>query len=336
MLPKIWYLPHRHLLAKLLQPLSYIFSRIALSRRIKYQRCAYRSTLPIVVVGNIAVGGTGKTPVVQSLCRFLRQHGYRPAVISRGYGGKGAVYPLALNQDTIAQVSGDEPYMIFHSLGGEVPVVISPLRSEALKYIEKHLINIDVVIADDGLQHYKMARDYEIVVVDGQRGFGNGLCLPAGPLREPLSRLDEVNAVIVNGQACLSSFPSSLPQYEMKLAPIEFINLATRQAVSVGSFANHSVHALAGIGNPSRFFATLEQLGCELLSQKSLPDHYAFSKRDFLDYSDSDVILMTEKDAVKCRDFDLQNAWYLRVCGEISPLFYQDVLVCLERFKRLR
>lgn len=332
MITRIWYQRKRHILAWMLEPFSYLFISIARKRRLRDQKCAYHSALPVIVVGNIAVGGTGKTPVVQSLCRYLQDNGYTPAVISRGYGGQPPFYPLMLDPSTLSTVCGDEPYMLYHSLQGKVPVVVSPIRSASLQMIERDLPQVNVVIADDGLQHYKMARDFEIVVVDGQRQFGNQLCLPAGPLREPIKRIDEVDAVIINGEGLLA-IDSNVAIYTMKLEPQCFVRISDGLECSITEFQGKPLHAIAGIGNPQRFFDLLEQLDCQLLSVKALVDHHHFSAKDFSEYADAGVIVMTEKDASKCQNFNLNNAWYLRVRAEIDSRFYEQVLARLDNFK---
>lgn len=259
----------------------------------------------IIVVGNITVGGSGKTPLVARLCRILQQAGFKPGVISRGYGRKDRDLRLVSPASDPGKV-GDEPLLIARQTG--VPVIVSPNRCKA---VEKLIgMGRDVVISDDGLQHYRLPRDMEICVVDGQRKFGNGKLLPAGPLREPLSRLHSVDYVVVNGEG------SILPEVEdvtpMSLHGSILSSLKDGQNWRLSQFAGCSVNAVAGIGNPERFFKLLENARIRV-NRYPFPDHHAFTAEDF-DPMDSNLpVLMTEKDAVKCTALGLKNAWSLAV-----------------------
>ncbi|MGL4206002.1 MAG: tetraacyldisaccharide 4'-kinase, partial [Aeromonadaceae bacterium] len=249
-LEALWYRPCRALW--LLSPLSLLFGLVSLLRRQFYRlgwAQAYRPPVPVVIVGNLSVGGNGKTPVVIWLVEQLQAAGWRPGVVSRGYGGKAQVYPLLLSAQTTAAECGDEPRLIADRCG--VPVAVAPKRAEAVKALLA-TGQVDVIICDDGLQHYALARDLELVVVDGERRFGNGHLLPMGPLREGLWRLAQVDAVICNGgQAAPGEYPMTLqPQALRSLLP---------QSGSLPQGAR--VDALAGIGHPPRFFNTLRQLG---------------------------------------------------------------------------
>lgn len=295
----------------LLLPLSWLYGLVSGIIRLLYRlglKRAWRAPVPVVVVGNLTAGGNGKTPVVIWLVEQLQKRGIRPGVVSRGYGGKAAHYPLLLTPDTTTAEAGDEPVLIYQRTGA--PVAVSPVRSDAVQaLLAEH--DVQIIITDDGLQHYALARDKEIVVIDGVRRFGNGWWLPAGPMRERASRLKSVDAVIVNGGVAQ---PGEIP---MQLQPGMAINLLTgeRQAVS----RLPALVAMAGIGHPPRFFATLEQCGARLEKRVPLADHQelAAEQVDALTTS-GQTLIMTEKDAVKCRAFAKENWWYLPVDAELS------------------
>lgn len=295
----------------LLLPLSWLYGLVSGIIRLLYRlglKRAWRAPVPVVVVGNLTAGGNGKTPVVIWLVEQLQKRGIRPGVVSRGYGGKAAHYPLLLSPVTTTAEAGDEPVLIYQRTGA--PVAVSPVRSDAVQaLLAEH--DVQIIITDDGLQHYALARDKEIVVIDGVRRFGNGWWLPAGPMRERASRLKSVDAVIVNGGVAQ---PGEIP---MQLQPGMAINLLTgeRQAVS----RLPALVAMAGIGHPPRFFATLEQCGASLEKRVPLADHQALvaEQVDALTTS-GQTLIMTEKDAVKCRAFAKENWWYLPVDAELS------------------
>ncbi|WP_434133727.1 tetraacyldisaccharide 4'-kinase [Enterobacter cloacae] len=295
----------------LLLPLSWLYGLVSGIIRLLYRlglKRAWRAPVPVVVVGNLTAGGNGKTPVVIWLVEQLQKRGIRPGVVSRGYGGKAAHYPLLLTPDTTTAEAGDEPVLIYQRTGA--PVAVSPVRSDAVQaLLAEH--DVQIIITDDGLQHYALARDKEIVVIDGVRRFGNGWWLPAGPMRERASRLKSVDAVIVNGGAAQ---PGEIP---MHLQPGMAINLLTgeRQAVS----RLPALVAMAGIGHPPRFFATLEQCGARLEKRVPLADHQVLvaEQVDALTTS-GQTLIMTEKDAVKCRAFAKENWWYLPVDAQLS------------------
>ena len=295
----------------LLLPLSWLYGLVSGIIRLLYRlglKRAWRAPVPVVVVGNLTAGGNGKTPVVIWLVEQLQKRGIRPGVVSRGYGGKAAHYPLLLTPDTTTAEAGDEPVLIYQRTGA--PVAVSPVRSDAVQaLLAEH--DVQIIITDDGLQHYALARDKEIVVIDGVRRFGNGWWLPAGPMRERASRMKFVDAVIVNGGVAQ---PGEIP---MQLQPGMAINLLTgeRQAVS----RLPALVAMAGIGHPPRFFATLEQCGARLEKRVPLADHQALvaEQVDALTTS-GQTLIMTEKDAVKCRAVAKENWWYLPVDAELS------------------
>ncbi|HID8741984.1 TPA: tetraacyldisaccharide 4'-kinase [Enterobacter mori] len=296
---------------RLLLPLSWLYGLVSGAIRLMYRlglKRAWRAPVPVVVVGNLTAGGNGKTPVVIWLVEQLQKRGIRPGVVSRGYGGKATHYPLLLTADTTTAEAGDEPVLIYQRTG--VPVAVSPVRSDAVQaLLAGHAV--DIIITDDGLQHYALARDKEIVVIDGVRRFGNGWWLPAGPMRERASRLQSVDAVIVNGG---QAKPGEIP---MHLQPGMAVNLLTGERKAVEQLP--ALVAMAGIGHPPRFFATLEQSGALLEKRVPLADHQALveGQVDALTVPGQSLI-MTEKDAVKCRAFAKENWWYLPVDAELS------------------
>lgn len=297
---------------RLLLPLSWLYGFITYLIRFSYRlgwRKAWRAPVPVVVVGNLTAGGNGKTPVVIWLVQALQQRGLRPGVVSRGYGGKAEAYPLVLDQHTSTHEAGDEPVLIHQRTGA--PVAVSPRRGDAVQALLEQG-GIDIIITDDGLQHYALARDFEIVVIDGQRRFGNGWWLPAGPMRERASRLKSVDAVIVNGGSALDN------EIPMRLAPGLAVNLQTGQARPLASLTN--VVAMAGIGHPPRFFATLRQQGVVPVKEVPFADHQEYGETQLTALaSHNQVLLMTEKDAVKASRFAAANWWYLPVDAELPP-----------------
>ena len=311
---------------RLLWPLGSLFAWFCGRRRRRFLRggaTAWRAPVPVVVVGNITVGGTGKTPLVIWLARWLAERGRKPGVVSRGYGGK-ASYPLLVNGRTPAARCGDEAAMIARRSG--CPVAVDPNRSRAVRAVLASA-DVDIVVADDGLQHYDLARDMEIAVVDGQRGVGNGLCLPAGPLREPVSRLRDCDWVVANGAA-----PGVVAnECVMVAAPLALVNLATGERLAPEEFAQRvgageNTIAIAGIGNPARFQATLAGMGLAP-TLLAFPDHHRFTAAD-VRKPDAAAVVMTEKDAEKLRGSDPpSNCWYL----EIEMRFVEPVDETLSR-----
>ena len=295
----------------LLLPLSWLYGLVSGAIRLLYRlgiKRAWRAPVPVVVVGNLTAGGNGKTPVVIWLAEQLQRRGIRPGVVSRGYGGKAAQYPLVLSPATTTAEAGDEPVLIYQRTGA--PVAVSPVRSDAVKaLLAEH--DVQIIITDDGLQHYALARDKEIVVIDGVRRFGNGWWLPAGPMRERASRLKTVDAVIVNGgEARAGEIP-------MLLRPGQAVNMLTGERKDVAQL-EHLV-AMAGIGHPPRFFATLEQCGAWLEKRVPLADHQALVAEEVERLAaPGQTLIMTEKDAVKCRAIAKENWWYLPVDAELS------------------
>ena len=321
MLDKIWYRSKPSLLSRLLQPISFVFTKVANKRKIKQQLKQYKSKIPIIIVGNISVGGTGKTPVVRMLAQQYLAQGKKPTIISRGYGAKADNYPFEVTSSTLASQCGDEPAMLFDVLRAQVPIVIAPERVEAVKYIEKNFPDTDIIISDDGLQHYKLARDKEIVIVDATRMFGNKLCLPAGPLREPIERLKKVDQIIVIGN-CSDQDKHSLANYKnvtyAKIVATEFVNLLTTEKVVKTKFKNQNVIAIAGISNPIKFFKTLEDNAINMTAKKVFKDHHKFTQSDFEDIDSTITVVMTYKDAIKCKNFAKSNWWYLDIDLDID------------------
>lgn len=290
----------------LLLPLSWLYGLVSGVIRLSYRlgwRKSWRAPVPVVVVGNLTAGGNGKTPMVIWLVEHLQQRGYRVGVVSRGYGGKSAVYPLVLNAQTTTQQAGDEPVLIYQRTGA--PVAISPNRAEAVQALLQQG-KLDVVITDDGLQHYALQRDFELVVIDGVRRFGNGWWLPAGPMRERAARLNTVDACVANGGVAQPG------EIAMKLQALDAVNVASGERCPVTALAH--VVAMAGIGHPPRFFATLEKLEVEVEGEIPFADHqdYTYAQLAALT-KQGQTLLMTEKDAVKCRAFAQPDWWYLPV-----------------------
>lgn len=297
---------------RVLLPLEIIYRSITSLRRFLFRVGILRGekiAVPVIVVGNITVGGTGKTPVVVALCAALKNAGYKPGIVSRGYGAEPPHIPFAVTPQSHAAESGDEPLLL--ALSTDCPVVIAPDRVAAAKFLlSQH--DCDVIISDDGLQHYRLRRDFEIAVIDGARGLGNGHCLPVGPLRESSARLDQVDAVLVN-TARTSRDQLREPHYAFRLLPRAFVSLRDGREVSPSQWSQSRVHAVAGIGNPGRFFNTLRELGLDVL-EHPFPDHHEFSADD-LKFGDALPVVMTEKDAVKCVGLASvsQQFWYLSV-----------------------
>jgi tetraacyldisaccharide 4'-kinase len=272
----------------------------------------------IIVVGNITVGGSGKTPIVIRLCHVLRSAGLSPGVVSRGYGRSGK-RPRLVSPASDPGLVGDEPLLIAQRAG--VPVVVAADRCEAARALIHR--GIDVVVSDDGLQHYRLPRDIEICVIDGSRGLGNGLTMPAGPLREPPERLETVDFIVVNGEE--SPLPDEADVVRMTLVPGLLRSLDSGQSWRLSQFTGCQVNAVAAIGNPGRFFDLLRQSRIKV-REYAFPDHHAFSAADFSDMDDSLPILMTEKDAVKCRGLGLSNAWFLSVDAVLPSEWEQEIV----------
>lgn len=317
--------------ARWLQPLAALAERFTRRKRQRFldgKVQPFRSSLPVIVVGNLTVGGTGKTPLVIWLVQQLQRHGYRPGIVSRGYGSQPPFHPYQIQSGDSAAVAGDEPLLLFRRTG--VPVVIDPQRAQAVQYLQANT-DCDVVISDDGLQHYALGRSYEILVLDGKRGLGNGLLLPAGPLRESHRRLQTVNACVINGAANHSSL-NPLPHpdtFRLDLEPARWSALHGTATTGAAQLQQRTDWlAVAGIGNPERFFATLEGQGIRFVPAP-FPDHHHYRDDDF---ANGAAILTTEKDAVKLQSLSVQG-WYLPVDARLQAGLIDDILAALERFK---
>jgi len=284
------------------------------------------------------VGGTGKTPLIIGLARALEKAGLKPGVISRGYLGKAPHYPFSVKNDSSVDEVGDEALLIARALN--CPMVVDPDRVQALEKLVSEY-QCDVVLSDDGMQHYALPRDLEIVVVDGERLFGNGWCLPAGPLREPVTRLRSVPYLVINGERKEGETPAELERaYTMSMQPTYLTNLQSGEKKPFRSAPFNigtSVHAVTGIGNPNRFFNLLSTLPYEVL-RHDFPDHHPFTKEDFeaLAIDERQPIVMTEKDAVKCQEFAAANFWYLTVEVELPDELLQKLLNDIQQLVKHR
>jgi tetraacyldisaccharide 4'-kinase len=311
-LASLWY--SRSPLVLLLLPLSWLFRLLAALRRLGYGAGvlpSHRLSVPVIVVGNITVGGTGKTPLVIWLVEHLRTLGYRPGLVSRGYGGQARNWPQQVRPDSDPVMVGDEAVLLARHC--RCPMAVGPDRVAAARALLKHH-DIDIVVSDDGLQHYALQRDLEIVVIDGVRRFGNGYCLPAGPLRETPRRLESADLVVANGLG-------GRREYSMRLRPGDTWRIDDpQQRRELRAFAGMKVHAVAGIGHPERFFTALAGLGVQVIPH-AFPDHHPFRAEDLVFANDEHPILMTEKDAVKCRAFTGLQAWVVPVRAELDERF---------------
>lgn len=327
-LEQAWYQKASWLLA--LAPVAKVFDIIVAARRSYYSSKSKSKNIarPVIVVGNISVGGTGKTPFVIELALALKKVGVKPGIVSRGYLSKAPNYPFSVSEDSNPAVCGDEALLIASRTG--CPVVIDPDRLRACQRLIE-TADCDVILSDDGLQHYRMTRDIEIAIVDGKRWFGNGMTLPAGPLREPIKRLESVNYIIVNGD-----LPEELPHavlkraVSMKYKPTSLINLSSGEKKPFKGAPFHigsTVHMVSGIGNPDRFHDLLASLPYTL-QRHDFPDHHAFTAEDIksLAVDSHHPIVMTEKDALKCRDFSQPNIWYLAAEMKIADDFMQQLV----------
>ena len=316
-LTRHWYSKSLHFITFLFLPFSWLFAFCAAIRRWLYHTGwikTHRFTVPVIVVGNITVGGTGKTPLVISLAHFLQAHGYRPGIVSRGIGGKKRLQPYWVQSHDSAAEVGDEAILLAHT---GCPVVIGIDRVAVVQDLLQHS-TCNIVISDDGLQHYRLERDIEIAIVDGARRFGNQCLLPAGPLREPISRLQKVDFVIVNGG-------DQDDEFTMTLETASLIALKNHQhQIGLADFPVKKVHAIAGIGHPERFFNSLRKAGFAVM-EHVFPDHHLYQAYE-LDFTDDLPIIMTEKDAVKCGSFADERYWYLPITAKINNKLEQCLL----------
>ncbi len=336
-LTRDWWLPRRTARTALLLPASWLFRLVVVLRMMLYRLGLLRSmrlSVPVIIVGNLTVGGSGKTPLVIALVRKLKEAGHRPGVISRGYGrqegGNLSAKPVHVLANGDPQLTGDEPLLIARAT--QVPVVVDTDRVRAGRALLAAHPDVDVIVSDDGLQHYALARDIEIAVFD-DRGAGNGQMLPAGPLREPLSRATGLTAMVHNASTADASnnglhqrFPS---MHVMRLEPQRCYRLAdplqTRGIDELG--ARGSVAAIAGVGHPERFFATLRSASIAA-APFPFPDHHAFTRDDLARIS-ADTLIMTEKDALKCATFNDERIWVLPVTAKLGTAFFDLILETL-------
>ncbi|MDT9587459.1 MAG: tetraacyldisaccharide 4'-kinase [Candidatus Arsenophonus melophagi] len=320
MIKKIWSC--RSWLSLFLTPLSILYGILVKLRRLCYKLeifPSWKAPVPIIVVGNLTVGGNGKTPVVIWLVEELASQGYRVGVVSRGYGAQATSYPVLVDQNIPITGSGDEPALIYRRTG--VPVAVAPKRVAAVKMLLQQQ-EFDVIITDDGLQHYALKRDFEIVVIDGDCRFGNCRLLPAGPLRECQYRLNSVNAIILNAGRTKHG------EVAMQLTGDIAINMLTGEKKFI--FELKKVVAIAGIGRPSRFFSSLEQKGVALLATHAFSDHQCYELYTLTALVNQDqTLLMTEKDAVKCFHFAQLNWWYLPVDARLSKPGAEKILAAI-------
>lgn len=318
-LDKHWYRQGLTGLMLLLMPLSWLYQSLMRIRRWCYLRGYFTSTKmphPVIVVGNLSVGGTGKSPMVLALVQLLKQQGCKPGIVSRGYGGSNCktTEALLVTQDIDADVCGDEAKMLAER--SQVPVVVCRDRVKAARECLHH--DVDVIISDDGLQHYALQRDIEIIMMDNVRRLGNQYCLPSGPLREHVNRLLDGDFVVVTGG-------HANDKYSTQFTINDVVALSdSTHALHPSAFVGCTVHAVAGIGHPQRFFQTLRDIGVDVI-EHAFEDHYVFSIDDFA-FDDNYPIIMTEKDAVKCNHFANGKMYYLKVSVALNENFTDDFL----------
>lgn len=314
---EIWY--RRHILAYLLWPLSLLFWLGISLRRQLYAFGLFKTVrqgVPVIVVGNLTVGGTGKTPAVIALVHWLQSQGFRPGVVSRGYGRDHPHRIHEVKKFDSAELVGDEALVMMRHL--DAPFVLGRNRAAAAQYLLSHF-DCNVIVSDDGLQHYRLGRDIEIVMIDGTRRFGNGMLLPAGPLREPRQRAKHADfTMVVNGRPQNGEYSLSI-----RVAGCRKVG-APEQCRSLQSFSSQPVHAFAAIGNPARFFAELDKNQIDYKAHR-LPDHHRYSAEDFARI-ETKTILMTEKDAVKCAHIALADAWYVEIESDL-PMALKKALL---------
>lgn len=305
-------------------PVSWIYSQLVKIRRFAYKHEWKQSesfTIPIIVVGNISVGGSGKTPMVIWIVELLKSAGYRPAIIGRGYKGKAGTWPQQVRVDSDPFIVGDEAVLLARRC--KCPIAVGPERGASIQALLEHT-DCNVIVSDDGLQHYAMQRDIEIAMVDGVRRYGNRRLLPAGPLREPLSRLDNVDFIVSNGIAARG-------EYAMLVKGLIAKNLVSEKVQGLERFSGQTVHAICGIANPDRFFAGLKKFEINLI-EHAYSDHHLFKEKEVC-FDDDLPVLMTEKDMVKCQRFQCQQHWFIPVQADLNKHFAPRLLALLEKRK---
>ncbi len=318
---EVWY--GKHPLSAALLPLSLLYRGVTEVRRRAYAvglLTSRRIPVPVIVVGNLTTGGTGKTPLVIWLAGYLKSLGYHPGVVARGYGGNARLWPQQVRSDSDPAAVGDEAIIIARR--ARCPIAVGPKRFDCASALVAHT-DCDIVISDDGLQHYALARDVEIAVIDGVRRLGNGRCLPAGPLREAPNRLREVDLIVANGIAGRGEFG-------MRYVASHAVALGqTSEVVELESLRETPVHAVAGIGNPDSFFAMLRAKGLQIIPHP-FPDHHRFTPTE-LHFDDDLPVLMTEKDGVKCEMFNAAKCWIVPVVAELPEVFAARIKMLLQR-----
>ena len=318
-LNEVWY--KDHFVGTWLMPFSFIFTDVVKFRRWMYKKGfkpVEKLSVPVIIVGNITLGGTGKTPLVIYMAQQLKAAGFKPGVISRGYGGQSDSWPLKVTADSDTLQVGDEPLIIAQQAG--CPVAVGPVRADSARLLLDSEA-CDVIISDDGLQHYALHRDIEIVVIDGVRRFGNNFCLPSGPLREPQERIREVDFIICNGGETEEN------EISMQLEGAYAVNMQTQERKALAEFKELNCYAMAGIGNPQRFFDLLKQYGLDCQTD-SFPDHYIYTEKD-IRYKGAEAIFMTEKDAVKCLAFASEQHWFVPVQAKLENQFIENLIALL-------
>lgn len=318
-LENIWY--HGGWGRFLLLPLSALYCGV---NRLQYLIQTNKQTVlpcPVIIVGNISVGGTGKTPLTVHIIKLLQSAGYKPAIVTRGYGGESTVWPQSVTGSSDPKLVGDEAVLM--AARTNVPVYAGANRLESISTLLKQH-DCDVVVSDDGMQHYKLPRDIEVAVIDASRMLGNGYCLPAGPLREPKKKLESCDFIIINGSKEVTSSRGFNSSFNMTFEGGTLINLKTGEEIDLTRFKHKNVIAVTGIGNPKRFYQTLEKQGLKL-EMHSFPDHHSFTQSDFSFNSELSII-MTEKDAVKCKSFAHTQMWYLPISARLDQSFDKNLL----------
>lgn len=310
-----------------LVPFSAVYRFVIFSKKLIYQFKLKKITyfpVPIIVIGNLTVGGTGKTPLIIALTHFLLEKNYKPGIVSRGYGGKPTKLPLHVNPNSDPAQAGDEPVLIARKT--HCPVIVDKNRVRAVQTL-LDTYDCDVVLSDDGLQHTALGRHIEIVVIDGIRRFGNNFCLPAGPLREPITRLKKVDFIVTRDGHALSK------EWPMRLIPNKLLNLVEPNRLFPTTYDTKTIHAVTGIGNPQFFFHQLREMGFSII-EHAFPDHHIYKPKDIA-FGENAIVIMTEKDAVKCQEFAQAQHWCLPVFADCDPMFEQ-LLEKLNQIKFLR
>ncbi len=320
---RLWYRPGPPPPA--LRPVAWLYAKLISLRCWMYRRGmldAVRLSVPVVVVGNVTAGGTGKTPLTLWLAAALEDHGHKPGIACRAYAATATTAGPVTRFDDPA-IKGDEAVLM--ATHARCPVWSGPNRAATAAAMVAAHPAIDVVLCDDGLQHYRLARDVELAVIDAARGFGNGWLLPAGPLREPISRLANVDAVVVNGENEVDALPPNVPRFSMRLTGAVAARVTDpSQTRSMAAFKDKRVAAVAGIGNPDRFFRYIEALGVDA-AQHPFPDHHRYTEQD-LRRIQADFVLMTEKDAIKCRHMRDDRLWMLPVNAQVDAALIDFIL----------